>query len=87
MDHVIPDEPLQLKENLMYMEEAIRILERRDPTLLTRTIPYVKVLWKHHKSADVTWEPEVDMRRSTHVYSPQVSEISRTKFLKGGKNF
>jgi len=29
-DHVIRYEPLQLKENLTYMEEPLRILERRD---------------------------------------------------------
>jgi len=26
--------------------------------LRTRTIPYVKVLWKHHGSTDATWELE-----------------------------
>jgi len=45
-DCVIPYEPLQLKENLTYVEEPIRILEGRDRTLRNRTIPFVKVLWK-----------------------------------------
>jgi len=60
--HVIFDEPLQLKENLTYIEELIRILERMDQTLRNKTIPFVKVPWKHHKSADATWEPELAMR-------------------------
>ena len=60
-DHVIPYEPLQLKKNLTFVEELIRILERRDRTLRNRTKPFVKVLWKHHKPADATWELEFDM--------------------------
>jgi len=60
--HVISHEPLQLKKNLRYMEELIRILEQMDRTLRNKTIPFVKVLWKHHKSADATWEPEQAMR-------------------------
>jgi len=60
--HIISHEPLQLKKNLSYIEEPIRILERVDRTLRNKTIPFVKVLWKHHKSADATWEPEQTMR-------------------------
>jgi len=54
LEHVIPYEPLQLKENLTYVEEPIQILERKDRTLRNRIIAFVKVLWKHHKSADAT---------------------------------
>ena len=60
--HVISHEPLQLKKNLTYIEESIRILERMDRTLRNKTIPFVKVLWRHHKSADATWEPEQAVR-------------------------
>jgi len=60
--HVILHEALQLKKNLSYIEEPIRILERMDRTLRNKTIPFVKVLWRHHKSADATREPEQAMR-------------------------
>jgi len=60
--HVISHEPLQLKKNLSYIEEPIRILERMDRTLRNKTIPFVKVLLRYHKSADATWEPEQAMR-------------------------
>jgi len=60
--HVIPHEPLQLKENLTYVEEPMRILERIVRTLQNKTIPFIKVLWRHHKSATATWEPEHLMR-------------------------
>ena len=60
--HVISHEPLQLNENLSSVEEPIRVLEWMDRTLQNKTIPFVKVLWKHHKSGDATWEPEKTMR-------------------------
>ena len=59
---VILHQPLHLKKNLSYIKEPIRLLERVDRTLRNKTIPFVKVLWKHHKSADATWEPEHIMR-------------------------
>ena len=61
-DDVIRYEPLQVKENLTYMEEPIQILERTERKLRNGSIPYVKVLWKHHKVAEATWELESEMR-------------------------
>jgi len=43
-NQVISYEPLQLKENLTYVEEPIQILERKDRVLHNRVIPFVKVL-------------------------------------------
>jgi len=60
--HVIRYEPLQVKENLTCMEEPIQILERTERKLRNRSIPYVKVLWKHHKVAEATRELESEMR-------------------------
>ena len=60
--HVIRYEPLQLKENLTYVEEPVQILKRMKRTLRNKTIPFVKVLWKHHQVVDATWEPERTMR-------------------------
>jgi len=61
-DHIIPYKPLQLKENLTYIEEPVEIIDHMDRTSRNRTIPYVKVLWKHHRSVDATWEPKHVMR-------------------------
>jgi len=60
--HVIEYEPLQLKENLAYVEEQIKILDIIEHTLRNRTIPFLKVLWKHHQAANACWEPEWVMR-------------------------
>ena len=56
--HVIQYERLQLEKNLTYIEEPIKILGPMEQTLRNKTIPFVKVLWKNHKSADGTWEPK-----------------------------
>jgi len=62
-EHIISYQPLQLKENLTYVEEPIQILERQDRILRNRKIPFVKVLWRHHKTADATLEPELEMQK------------------------
>jgi len=62
-NHVIPYKPLQLKENLTYVEEPVKIIDRMDRVLRNRTIPYVKVLWRHHSSTDATWELEHVMQQ------------------------
>ena len=70
LDHVISYELLQLKENLTYVEEPIQILERKDRALHNRVIPFVKVLWKHHKTADATWEPEPEVQmKYPHLFT------------------
>ena len=61
-EHVIPYEPLQLKKNLTYIKEPVKILAHINLTLRNKTISFVKVLWRHHTTADVTWEPEHAMR-------------------------
>ena len=69
--HVISYQPLQLRENLTYVEEPIQILERQDRVLRNRKIPFVKILWRHHKTADATWEPELKMQKKyPHLITP-----------------
>ena len=43
-EHVISYGPLQLKENLTYVEEPIQIIDRKDQVLRNRVISFVKVL-------------------------------------------
>ena len=80
-DHVIRYEPLQVKENLTYVEEPIRILEKTEKKLKNRSIPYVKVLWKHHKVAEATWELESKMREKYLALFSPGEQISRMKFF------
>ena len=80
-DHVIRHEPLQVKENLTYVEEPIRILEKAEKKLRNRSIPYVKELWKHHKVAEATWELESELREKYPPLFPSGKPISRTKLF------
>jgi hypothetical protein len=59
--HVLEYEPLQIKENLTYVEEPVRILDRKEQHLRTKVIPLVKVLWRNHGVEEASWELESDM--------------------------
>ena len=52
--HVIEYEPLQIQENLSYEVIPIKILDRKEQVLCTKTIPIVKVLWRNHSSEEAT---------------------------------
>ena len=54
----IPEEAVELQEDLTYLEELVEILDRKEQILRNKTIPFVKVLWRHHNLEDVTWERE-----------------------------
>ena len=60
--HILQAQPLELKGDLSYEEEPVAIIARETKELRTKTIPLVKVLWKHHGSEEATWEREEDMR-------------------------
>ena len=56
--HVISYEPLELKEDMSYVERPIRVLDRKERVLRNKTIALVKVLWQHHTMEEATWELE-----------------------------
>ena len=60
--HILQSQPLELKDNLTYEEEPVEIIARESKVLRNKTIPLVKVLWKHHESEEATWKREEDMR-------------------------
>ncbi|KAF5454672.1 hypothetical protein F2P56_024319 [Juglans regia] len=60
--HIIDYEPLQIRVDMNYTEEPVQILEKKEQVLWTRTIPFVKVLWKNHAISEASWELEEEMR-------------------------
>jgi len=62
LKHISCYEPFQIKNNITFIGEPI-CLKRRERKLRSTPIPYVKVLRKHHKVAEATWEPEQEMRK------------------------
>ena len=69
--HILQEQPVELREDLTYAEEPVRILTRELRQLRSRTIPLVKVLWGKHSKAEATWEREEDMRNKyPHLFPP-----------------
>ena len=60
--HVLVSQPVSLREDLVYEEEPVQILDRKEQVLRNKTIPLVKVLWRNHNVEEATWEPEEQMR-------------------------
>ncbi|KAI5334636.1 hypothetical protein L3X38_024769 [Prunus dulcis] len=60
--HVLEEQPIELQEDLTYVEQLVQILDRKMQVLRSREIPLVKVLWRSHTVEEATWEPEDQMR-------------------------
>jgi hypothetical protein len=62
-------EPLEIKEGLTYVEEPVKIMDKKEQVLRTKTIPIVKVLWRNHGVEEASWEVEHDMlSRYLHLF-------------------
>ena len=61
--HVLDWTDLVIDEDVSYEERPVRVLDRRDQVLRGKTIPLVKVLWKHHGVEEATWERELEVRQ------------------------
>ncbi|GMQ05165.1 hypothetical protein CsSME_00050298 [Camellia sinensis var. sinensis] len=52
---------LEVDEDASYTERPVEVLDRRDQVLQSKTIPLVKVLWKHHRVEEATWKRELEV--------------------------
>ncbi|KAL0544053.1 hypothetical protein IC582_019164 [Cucumis melo] len=79
--HVVDYEPLEIDENLGYVEQPVEVLAREVKTLRNKEIPLVKVLWRNHRVEEATWEREDDMRsRYPELFEEKKKKkLSRTK--------
>ena len=59
---IVEYEPLEIHEGLTYVEEPVKIMDKKDQVLRTKTIPIVKVLWRNHGVEEASWEAEHDMQ-------------------------
>ena len=60
--HVLTEGPVELYEDLSYVEKPVQILDRKEKVLRNKVIPLVKVLWRNQKIEEATWEPEDSMK-------------------------
>ena len=60
--HVLQEIPVEIAEDMTYVEEPRAILDRKERVLRNKRIPLVKVQWSRHSPQEATWEREEDMR-------------------------
>ena len=60
--HVLKASELEVRENLTYAELPLRIVDRKEQVLRSKTIVWVKVVWRNHGVEEATWEGEEEMR-------------------------
>jgi hypothetical protein len=66
---VVGYEPLEIHEGLTYIEEPVKIVDKKDQVLRTKMIPIVQVLWHNHGVKEASWEAEHDMQsRYPHLF-------------------
>jgi hypothetical protein len=66
---IVKYEPLGIQEGLTYVEEPVKIVDKKEQVLCTKTIPIIKVLWRNHGVEEASWEAEHDMRsRYPHLF-------------------
>ena len=61
--HVVSSETIELRLDLTYEEEHVEILAREVTELRKKQIPFIKVLWRNHKTKEATWESEEALRQ------------------------
>ncbi|XP_052187706.1 uncharacterized protein LOC127798285 [Diospyros lotus] len=67
---VLRNETIEIRNDLTYPEEPVRILDQRDQVLRNKVIPLVKVLWGNHDEEEATWEREEEMKISyPHLFN------------------
>ncbi|XP_028052730.1 uncharacterized protein LOC114257157 [Camellia sinensis] len=54
--HIINWEEINLDEDMTFEEKSVKILDRREKKLRGKTMPLVRVLWKHRGTEESTWE-------------------------------
>ena len=72
--HTLKWEELKLDEDATFEERPVKIMDRREKQLRGKTIPLVRVLWRHQGIEESTWERE-DAMRANH---PQLFESEGT---------
>jgi hypothetical protein len=54
-DVIVEYEPLEIQEGLTYMEEKVKIVDKKELVLCNKMIPIVKVLRRNHGVEEASW--------------------------------
>ena len=58
----MPLEELEVKDDLTYEEQPVKILEIAERITRSKAIRMFKVQWKHHSEEEATWEREDELK-------------------------
>ncbi|XP_073019272.1 uncharacterized protein [Primulina eburnea] len=61
--HILNFEDVELDSSLSYVEHPVKILDRKEKQLKSKTIPLVLVQWSRNGRQEFTWELEANMRQ------------------------
>nr|GEV86707.1 retrotransposon protein, putative, Ty1-copia subclass [Tanacetum cinerariifolium] len=76
-DAQVPLEEIKIDENLRFVKEPIKIVERDVKKLKRRRIILVKVRWNSRQGAEYTWEREDQFKtKYPHLFAPTSSAVS-----------
>ncbi|KAL8124972.1 hypothetical protein AgCh_012593 [Apium graveolens] len=62
--HVIELELVEIQPDLSYVEQPVRILDRKERTLRNKVVPLVRVFWRNPIVEESTWVLEIEMQKS-----------------------
>ncbi|XP_077215978.1 uncharacterized protein LOC143850641 [Tasmannia lanceolata] len=62
--HVLKEDEVELQGDWSFSEGPVRIIERKERVLRNKSIPLVRVLWRHHGVEEATWERESDIQKN-----------------------
>ena len=60
--HVLETPEIELRDDLSYEKQPVKILGREEKELRNKTIFLLKILWRNHLVEEATWEREDQMR-------------------------
>ena len=58
----LPLKELEVKDDLTYEEQPVKILEIAERITRSKAIRMFKVQWKHHSEEEATWEREDELK-------------------------
>ncbi|KAA3456046.1 DNA/RNA polymerases superfamily protein [Gossypium australe] len=67
--HIVPVEEVEIRLDLSFEKEPVKILDRDVKVLRKKSVPLVKVLWRNHGAEEATWELEDTIRQQyPHIF-------------------
>eukprot|EP00268_Persea_americana_P029317 TRINITY_DN28365_c4_g1_i1.p1 TRINITY_DN28365_c4_g1~~TRINITY_DN28365_c4_g1_i1.p1 ORF type:complete len:125 (-),score=17.01 TRINITY_DN28365_c4_g1_i1:117-491(-) len=86
LSHVIQHEPLEIQEDATYVEKPMRIIDTKEQVLHTKTIRWVKVLWKNHELEEATCELQDQVQKLYPYMLPEVYLYLKDQMSLGGED-